>query len=487
MNPDIAGTGRSFKGLTAYLIHDIGKSSSERLLFSECLNLRTNDPEKAAKVMAWTALHSDDLKRQAGVKLTGRKGDPVFHYSLNWHPEEEPTREEMIAAGRETLKRLGLAEHEAVLVAHQDKDHRHLHVMVNRVHPETGTMPKSSFNKRVLQGWAYEYEKSRGKIYCEDRILIYEKDPEILKAAQARATEKRKDWEETKEKSSKPRPQWEAEKGASAGKAKANAIRAEQAEKTKALAIETRAINQRQKQERDALWSEYKAGKDAIWQRAKIDNQKNVDKIFAEQKTEFANFFSQQRDEQRRAREHAYQAKKLARICFRSVFGIDIGYKGIKSGGFLSQLFAAVIDEGIAKYHMEKQQEADKRLQAFKSMQKAKRTEAIQQQREHYKQTIAAKETARTREIFNIRMDLLKQKHAQERAAIEAAWYHRNLERQRAWDGFKKEITEKQQQAQARRERTDRYFANKRARENAAQEHARDLGQPRGRPGPAVR
>ncbi len=36
------------------------------------------------------------------------------------------------------LADLGLAEHQALLVAHQDRAHPHVHIMVNRVHPETG-------------------------------------------------------------------------------------------------------------------------------------------------------------------------------------------------------------------------------------------------------------------------------------------------------------------------------------------------------------
>jgi hypothetical protein len=36
-----------------------------------------------------------------------------------------------------TLNQLGLKEHQYVLVAHEDKKHFHIHVMVNRVHPET--------------------------------------------------------------------------------------------------------------------------------------------------------------------------------------------------------------------------------------------------------------------------------------------------------------------------------------------------------------
>ena len=69
----------------------------------------------------------------------GRKLEkPVCHYSLNWAPDEEPDRQEMSRAVDESLKALGLEKHQALIVAHNDKAHRHVHVIVNRVDLETG-------------------------------------------------------------------------------------------------------------------------------------------------------------------------------------------------------------------------------------------------------------------------------------------------------------------------------------------------------------
>jgi len=44
---------------------------------------------------------------------------------------------EWIDSALYTLNQLGFKEHQYVLVAHEDKKHFHIHVMVNRVHPET--------------------------------------------------------------------------------------------------------------------------------------------------------------------------------------------------------------------------------------------------------------------------------------------------------------------------------------------------------------
>ena len=61
-------------------------------------NLPTSDPELGMKLMAHTVIHRNKLKLQAGVPLTGRKGNgkPVYSFSLAWQPEQEPQNEDLI-------------------------------------------------------------------------------------------------------------------------------------------------------------------------------------------------------------------------------------------------------------------------------------------------------------------------------------------------------------------------------------------------------
>jgi hypothetical protein len=69
--------------------------------------------------------------------LNPRCNDAVLHYELAWPPGERPSRVEWVDSALYTLNQLGFKEHQYVLVAHDDKKHFHIHVMVNRVHPET--------------------------------------------------------------------------------------------------------------------------------------------------------------------------------------------------------------------------------------------------------------------------------------------------------------------------------------------------------------
>ena len=77
--------------------------------------------------------------------------------------------EDMQQAAIDSLKMLGLSEHEAILASHSDKQHMHVHVVVNTVHPITGKTAPLKFTKRDFSKWAEAYEREHG-IHCEERI-----------------------------------------------------------------------------------------------------------------------------------------------------------------------------------------------------------------------------------------------------------------------------------------------------------------------------
>jgi uncharacterized protein YaiI (UPF0178 family) len=171
MVPRIAKGGRSFKGAWLYYFHDKGALSAERVAFTHTENVPTRDPEKAYKWMAYTALHQKEIKVAAGGSLKGRKlAASVYAYSLSWHPEENPAREQMIEAARASLKAQNMDGYEVIMAAHKDEPQPHIHIIVNRVHPETGVAHDLKYSKEKLSRWAEAYEKEHGKIYCEERV-----------------------------------------------------------------------------------------------------------------------------------------------------------------------------------------------------------------------------------------------------------------------------------------------------------------------------
>ena len=95
----------------------------------------------------------------------GRKAaKPVYHYALSWKPGETPDR-----AVDESLKKLGMEDRQALIVAHNDTPHRHVHVIANRVNPETGKAAKLGNDRLKLSRWAERWERERGQVKCPER------------------------------------------------------------------------------------------------------------------------------------------------------------------------------------------------------------------------------------------------------------------------------------------------------------------------------
>ena len=113
--------GASFGGLAAYLT-----GRAERVAWTEPRYLLGTDPKEVAREM------------EAAAGQSSRVEKPVYHLSISFDEADCPSREQMRAAVEEVLKELGLEEHQALLVAHVDTAHPHVHVMVNRVHPRDG-------------------------------------------------------------------------------------------------------------------------------------------------------------------------------------------------------------------------------------------------------------------------------------------------------------------------------------------------------------
>ena len=121
--------------------------------------------------MAATARAAPDLKRLAGGSPGGRKlAKPVLHYSLSWARDETPDKGEMSRAVDGSLEALGLEGHEALIVAHEDTRHPHVHVIANRVDPETGKAAALGSSKLRLSRWAEGYEREQGRIRCGRRV-----------------------------------------------------------------------------------------------------------------------------------------------------------------------------------------------------------------------------------------------------------------------------------------------------------------------------
>jgi len=116
--------GKGFLGLARYLEHGEAGEHRDRVLWVESRNLPTEDPETAARLMAAHARESVRTQR------------PVYHFVIAFDPGDPVDRESMRRVADAVLRKLGLEEHQVLIVAHNDTEHPHMHLVVNRVHPK---------------------------------------------------------------------------------------------------------------------------------------------------------------------------------------------------------------------------------------------------------------------------------------------------------------------------------------------------------------
>ncbi len=149
-----------------YVTHDSGsRETFDRVEWMECLNMpQCGDSKTAALIMQRLIADAETLKRMSGVSTRGRKLEfPIEHITISWAPGERPGPITKRAAAEEVLRVLGYDECQTVIVSHADKHFDHLHLVVNRVHPETGRACGRQGNSGLLlSDLAGRYELEHG-------------------------------------------------------------------------------------------------------------------------------------------------------------------------------------------------------------------------------------------------------------------------------------------------------------------------------------
>lgn len=159
----VIGTGNGFRGVVNYLL--LGKKDDpnpDRVSWVGFRNLLTEDPEDVPALMRATANQSTRCK------------SPVYHYAISWHRDHSPSDDLMRDIADATLKDMGLDEHQVFLMAHDDTAHRHIHIIANRVHPETIKAWSNSQDYRRLEISLRKQAEARGLPYVPGKF----NDPE---------------------------------------------------------------------------------------------------------------------------------------------------------------------------------------------------------------------------------------------------------------------------------------------------------------------
>lgn len=122
----VSSSNKSFRVLARYLVEGRAEEAENRVAWVASRNLPTDDPELAARIMRATAAQNVRVK------------EPVYHVALSFDPGDVVDRAAMERVADRVVETLGLQEHQVLIVAHADRDHPHVHLLINRVHPETG-------------------------------------------------------------------------------------------------------------------------------------------------------------------------------------------------------------------------------------------------------------------------------------------------------------------------------------------------------------
>jgi hypothetical protein len=139
------------------------------------------DAQKAEYIGASGNFYSDSQQGQRAEMVAlaieaTRSKDPVDHWLLSWKEGEQPTQAQCNEAVEILKQHLGMSsDHLAVFALHRNTENYHLHVVLNRVHPDTLRVEDKGWcidkaHKAIaeiiqVQGW----EAERNARYLADR------------------------------------------------------------------------------------------------------------------------------------------------------------------------------------------------------------------------------------------------------------------------------------------------------------------------------
>lgn len=137
--------------LVDYILAEKDEEENQKLLYAHALNFLTDQPES----WKWEMISLAEESAQSKM--------PVAHWVMSWPEDELPSREQVIEATRIFLERMGLAEHQTIIAAHQNTGNFHVHIAVNRTHPVTMKViqPHRDLTSMPPTGLSLKFPKSR--------------------------------------------------------------------------------------------------------------------------------------------------------------------------------------------------------------------------------------------------------------------------------------------------------------------------------------
>jgi hypothetical protein len=144
----------------------------------------------------------------AYARGTGRVRNPVYHYVLSWEARDLD-RARVWSQAQESLEVLGAQRLQWIGVLQGDTAHWHIHMVVNRVDPQSGRAWTPSYDHGKLQAFARRVEPGRPEHAATDRIAPRAADFEAWTGQQSMQSWARERLlPELREILRRPRPRW---------------------------------------------------------------------------------------------------------------------------------------------------------------------------------------------------------------------------------------------------------------------------------------
>ena len=142
----------SYQRLAHYILREGKAESIDGAWVTNC---GFNDYASAIKEIAAT---------QAINTRASTENDKTYHLVVSFPAGEKPDIETLKAIETELCQKIGLDQHQRISAVHNDTDHYHLHVAINKVHPRTYNLIEPYYDKKKLVAAAQALEIKHGLV-----------------------------------------------------------------------------------------------------------------------------------------------------------------------------------------------------------------------------------------------------------------------------------------------------------------------------------
>jgi len=146
--------GSRYGNLVSYLLRESGQTASSKedsVEYTKITNCNLDEVNLAVKeIEATQALN------------TRSKIDRTYHLIVSFQKDENPKPEQLEDIENEICRAIGLGDHQRISVTHNDTDNLHIHLAINKIHPESYRAVEPYYDKYKLDTACAELEWKHG-------------------------------------------------------------------------------------------------------------------------------------------------------------------------------------------------------------------------------------------------------------------------------------------------------------------------------------